>query len=264
MRSLILFIFLSAAVLHAQDSLEVSALPLDTAVSLKADTFIGVDSYNNFYYVKDRALYKKSKDKTIQFSDLRLGSISTVDLLNPLRITVFYAETNTAVILDNTLNEITRVNFNAIENFRNVSHARTASDRRLWIFNTDLQRLELFDYQNNRIDSNFTPQPDIALELASDFNTCWVLTEGNLYHYNQYGSLLEKLPATSLSNIAVLDEKLFGIQDQKLYIRTKQSASWQEIKNLPQDTKAFYLKAGNLYLYRSEKISTYTLKLPKS
>lgn len=264
MRSLILFIFLSAAVLHAQDSLEVSALPLDTAVSLKADTFIGIDSYNNFYYVKDRTLYKKSQDKTIQFSDLRLGTISTVDLLNPLRITVFYAETNTAVILDNTLNEITRVNFSAIENFRNVSQARTASDRRLWIFNTDLQRLELFDYQNNRVDSNFTPQADIALELASDFNTCWVLSEDNLYHYNQYGSLLEKLPATSLANIAILDENLFGIQDQKLFIKTKQSASWQEIKNLPQDTKAFYLKAGNLYLYRLEKISTYTLKLPKS
>ena len=264
MRNVLLFIFFCISTLCAQDSLEVSALPLDTAVSLKADTFIGVDSYNNFYYVKDRALYKKSQDKTIQFSDLRLGAISSVDLLNPLRITVFYAETNTAVILDNTLNEITRVNFNAIENFRNVSHARTASDRRLWIFNTDLQRLELFDYQNNRVVSNFTPQPDIALELASDFNTCWVLSEDNLYHYNQYGSLLEKLPSGAIESLAVYDEKLFSIQNEKLYIKSKTKPFWQEIKNIPQGIQAFYLKAGNLYLYRSELISIYKLKLPKS
>ena len=264
MRSLIFFIFFCACTLQAQDSLEASASPLDKVISLKADTFIGVDSYSNLYYVKGRALYKKSQDKTIQFSDLRLGTISSVDLLNPLRITVFYAETNTAVILDNTLNEITRVNFNEIDNFRNVSHARTASDRRLWIFNTDLQRLELFDYQNNRVDSNFTPQPDIALELASDFNTCWVLSENNVYHYNQYGSLLEKLPAASIKAFALFDEQLFSLQDGKLFYRAKNTKSWIEIKNLPQGGNQFYLKGGNLYLYRPDLISTYKINLPKS
>ena len=101
-------------------------------------------------------------------------------------------------------------------------------------------------------------------ELASDFNTCWVLSEDNLYHYNQYGSLLEKLPSGAIESLAVYDEKLFSIQNEKLYIKSKTKPFWQEIKNIPQGIQAFYLKAGNLYLYRSELISIYKLKLPKS
>ncbi|WP_073098582.1 hypothetical protein [Leeuwenhoekiella marinoflava] len=264
MRFLLFLMLLVSPVINAQDTTAVTTTPLDTISHLKADQFIGVDSYGNFYYLKDRALYKKSKEKTIQFSDLRLGQISSVDLLNPLRITVFYAETNTVLILDNTLNEITRINFNESQSFRNVSHARTASDSRLWIFNTDLQHLELFDYQNNKVDSNFTPQPEIALAMASDFNTCWVLTEAYLYHYNQYGSLLSKQKNEAISNLFLFDEKLFSMQADKLFIQLDKHPKWQLLKNLPQDSNQFYLKAGNLYLYRLDSISIYKLNLPKS
>ncbi|MFD2827999.1 hypothetical protein ACFSYG_16080 [Leeuwenhoekiella polynyae] len=264
MRLLLFFVLLISPLINAQDVSTITVSPIDTIATLKADQFIGVDSYGNFYYLKNRALYKKSKEKTIQFSDLRLGQISSVDFLNPLRITVFYAETNTALILDNTLNEITRINFNESEPFRNVSHARTASDRRLWIFNTDLQRLELFDYQNNTVDSNFTPQPDIALAIAGDFNTCWVLTEAYLYHYNQYGSLLSKQENKAISDIFLFDEKLFSIQNDKLFIKLDKNPQWELLKNLPQDSNQFYLKGGNLYLYRPDLISIYKLNLPKS
>ncbi|RXG18465.1 hypothetical protein DSM03_1011151 [Leeuwenhoekiella aestuarii] len=248
----------------AQDTTAVVAHVLDTITPLKADRFIGVDSYNNLYYLKGRALFKAGNNQSIQFSDLRLGDISSVDLINPLKITVFYAETNTALILDNTLNEITRINFNESEPFRNVSHARTASDRRLWIFNTDLQRLELFDYQNNTVDSNFTPQPDIALAIAGDFNTCWVLTETYLYHYNQYGSLLSKQENKAISDIFLFNEKLFSIQNNKLFIKLEKNPQWELLKNLPQGSNQFYLKGGNLYLYRPDLISIYKLNLPKS
>ncbi|MFI8377373.1 hypothetical protein [Leeuwenhoekiella sp. NPDC079379] len=258
----LLLIFLPRLTL-AQDLADFYAIPLKISIPLEADQFIGVDAYKNLYYTKDKTLFKQSTDKTIQFSDLLLGDISEVDLTNPLRITLFYAESNTAVILDNTLNEITRIKFNELENFRNVSHARTASDRRLWIFNTDLQRLELYDYQNNTFNSDFNPQPYNALMLASNFNTCWVLTDDLLYEYNQYGSLLNKHTANGVGQIQYSNDLLIGKYDGKLSVKAKSNNTWIPIKNLPEDSIAFYLNAGILYLYRSDLISTYKLNLPK-
>ncbi len=246
----------------AQDKPELDAHVLDTITPLKANQFIGNDTYNNLYYLKDRALFKTGKNDLIQFSDLRLGTISSVDLVNPLKITVFYAETQTAVILDNTLNEITRVNFNELENFRNVSHARTARDGQLWIFNTDLQRLELYDYRNNTFLTDFLPQKDNAFDLASDFNNCWVLTEKMLYHYNAYGSLISK-QATDFESIALYDEILFGQEEGKFFVKTKNQKSFIPVKNMFEPGFQFYYKGGNLYLYRADFVSYYQLYIPK-
>ncbi|WP_441802913.1 hypothetical protein [Leeuwenhoekiella sp. W20_SRS_FM14] len=260
---LLYFLILLPGFISAQESYTVLVTPLNKQIQLTADQFIGVDAYQNLYYTKDKTLFKQSSDKTIQFSDLLMGDISEVDLTNPLRITLFYADSNTAVILDNTLNEITRINFNELENFRNVSHARTASDRRLWIFNTDLQRLELYDYQKNTFNSDFTPQPYNALMLASDFNTCWVLTDDFIYEYNQYGSLLNKHIANGVGEIMYSNDLLIGLYKGKLSVKAKSNNMWFPIKNLPEDSIAFYLNAGILYLYRSDLISTYKLNLPK-
>lgn len=246
----------------AQDKPELAAHVLDTITPLKAERFIGTDTYNNLYYLNGRALFKAGKNTSIQFSDLRLGDISSVDLVNPLKITVFYAETQTAVILDNTLNEITRVNFNELENFRNVSHARTARDSQLWIFNTDLQLLELYDYRNNTFLSDFLPQTDNAIDLSSDFNNCWVLTATMLYHYNAYGSLISK-QVTDFESIALYDEILFGQQDGKLFAKAKNQESFTPVKNIFEPGFQFYYKGGNLYLYRADYVGHYQLFLPK-
>ena len=263
MRLLLCLLIFIPALLAGQDRYTVSATPLDSVVALKAEEFVGIDSYQNLYFIKNKTFIKTNRDKTFQFSDLLLGDISDVDLLNPLRITLFYSESNTAVILDNTLNEITRIKFNEIENFRNVSHVRTASDNQLWIFNTDLQRLELYNYKNKTLQSDFTPQKNNAIALANSFNTCWVLTEGLLYKYNQYGSLLNKQEAKDLTEIQLSEDTLFGLKKGSIYVRIRNEALWIPVKNLPQDVNAFYLNGRILYLYRSDLISTYKLNLPK-
>ena len=46
--------------------------------------------------------------------DSSMGLISKVDLYNPLKIKVWFLDFNSLVVLDNFLNEITRINFNEI------------------------------------------------------------------------------------------------------------------------------------------------------
>ncbi len=231
---------------------------------LAADQFVGADEYDNMYTITGRVFYKVSKDVTYQFSDLQLGPISSVDLINPLRITLFYDQTNTALILDNTLNEITRINFNQLEDFRNVSHARTASDRRLWIFNIDLQQLELFDYQTNKIITSSPPLSATAISMTSNFNRCYVYTGKELKIYNNYGSLLNSVPILGLSQLHQNNDVLFALRNNAVVVLPKNKMDLEEVNLDEKQVKQLYYANEILYIYGRKTLRTYTLKLPKN
>lgn len=256
----LVWVFLLFPFLALSQNITVS--PLDTIFQLKNKDFIGVDTH--VYFVDGAILHKKNHKEDLQFSDIQLGEITSVDILNPLRITVFYKEFNTAIILDNTLSEITRIDFNRLENYRNISHARTAADRKLWIFNIDLQQLELFDYRLNKVVQTFSPQGKNAIEMASDFNNCWILTEDELLHYNRYGSLLSREKISDVQDLQVVDENMFAIKDNNLVVRVKNQKSWRIIKDNVQGLKQFYLNGGNLYLYSLDFVSFNRIILPKN
>ena len=115
---------------------------------LEADTFIGIDSYNDMFYIKDQVLYKKTAVSLFNFKDFQLGTIQSVDIINPMTIAVYYSDFNTVVLLDNKLTEIERINFNDLTDFINTSNATLAANNSLWIFNIDQQQLELYNYRS--------------------------------------------------------------------------------------------------------------------
>jgi hypothetical protein len=101
---------------------------------LEADHFIGYDSYKNLFYTAGMVVHKTGPTGVFQFTDFQLGPISTVDIINPLNIVVYYGQTNTAILLDNRLNQIERINFNTIAPFINTSAATNAGSNKLWVF----------------------------------------------------------------------------------------------------------------------------------
>ena len=94
-------------------------------------------------------LYKEGGDGSFSFNDFQLGRLSSVDILNPLKVVLFYEDTNTVLLLDNRLNVIERIAFNNLMDFINVGNATNAGNSNLWIFNVDSQQLELFNYITN-------------------------------------------------------------------------------------------------------------------
>src|SRR5690606_27875901 len=108
---------------------------LKGAIPFVADRFIGIDNFKNTYFIKDRVLHKRGTDGDFIFNALQLGRITSVDIINPLKVVVFFQDTNTVVLLDNKLNEIERISFNNLRQFINVSTATNAGNNSLWIFN---------------------------------------------------------------------------------------------------------------------------------
>src|SRR5690554_7397850 len=131
----------------AQTALLKESKPVDM------DQFIGIDSYKNTYFIKDRVLHKKGEEGDFRYNNLQLGRIASVDIINPLKLVVFFEDTNTAVLLDNKLSEIQRISFHELSNFLNAGTATTAENNGLWIFNIDSQQLERSEEHTSELQS---------------------------------------------------------------------------------------------------------------
>lgn len=234
--------------------------------SLTADGFYGVDDFNSIYYQRNNVLYKKNDAATQQYFDVQLGELTTVDIINPLKVLLFYRDTQMVVILDNRLNERQRIHLSELQPYRYFNEARLAGERRLWLHDLDQNRIELFNYVTNEMVLT-TPVMRMKVgQVHTDYNFCHVYGGNELWSYNSYGSRTGKL---------VLEESalFMGFDFEQLIVKT--SDRWRlytfdkeyrfresEITtNLPNQIsiKSLYLKAGKLYIWNGKQVAVYDI-----
>ena|SRR5690606_9717719 len=245
-----------------------SLAPISTA-PLVADRFIGLDNYKNTYFIKERVLHKQGPDGNFIFNDLQLGRISSVDIINPLKVVVFFQDTNTVVLLDNKLNEIERINFNNLPLFMNVSTATNAGNNSLWLFNVDTQQLELYNYGSKLQTVVSQPFPGKLISQASNFNYCFTLTEKKLRAFNIYGSILNETDSEGYEKIIQQNENLVALKENSLYYIPDFAKRNEAIPNetvklaFPEITiKELQLTNDFLYIYDGENLHTFKLTIP--
>lgn len=263
MKQLFLFFLLICQFGIAQSLTPVSKIPF------AADRFVGLDNYKNTYFIKNRVLHKQGPDGNFIFNDLQLGKISSVDIINPLKVVVFFQDTNTVVLLDNKLNEIERINFNNLPQFLNVSTATNAGNNSLWLFNVDTQQLELYNYGSKLQTVVSQPFPGKLISQASNFNYCFTLTEKKMRAFNIYGSILNETASEGYEKIIQQNENLVALKENGLYyipdFAKKDEAISHETTKLPLTEitiKDLQLTNDFLYIYDGENLHTFTLTIP--
>ena len=253
-----IFLFISLFVVNknfAQDYIvqKISSVPLE------ATQFVGVDKFDNMYYVKQNTLYKKNGEQLVEFKDLQLGDIYYVDLLNPLQITLFYKEANTTLILDNRLNELKRISFDRLADYKLVDFCTTANDQSLWIFNADLQELEIFNYQRQKTELQTLPIAEEVLHQKSNFNFCWLQTTSGLYQFNTYGSLIKKIEKVfDVLEVYKNNILLINKDGESYYFNQKQN-KLNTLKLPKIEFNQVHLNDEKLYLYDGEMIHIYQI-----
>ncbi|HZH68964.1 MAG TPA: hypothetical protein VFD80_00760 [Flavobacteriaceae bacterium] len=222
--------------------------------ALDADRFIGVDNLGDLYFIKNRTLHKTSTRDTYAFKDFQLGRMGSVDLLNPLRITLFYPDFNTAIVLDNRLNEVNRIPFVMKPPFLNVINATTANDNRLWIFNQDSQQLELYNYRNENLQVLSRPIAEDYRSHISNFNFCYVLTENKLRMYNIYGSYLKSIPNEGFLKISLNRDRLLVQTAEGVFLLTEELTKTTPVSTSQIAVKDLYLSEDFVYIYDGESV----------
>jgi len=260
MKSMILYLFLCGAI-SAYGQKTITAI-LQQQDSLSVDRFVAMDNFGASYTIKDDILVKKLDDKKWQYTNFQLGNITSIDILNPLKITLFYEDFNTVIILDNTLNEIKRIDFNMTAQFKNLAAATTANDRNLWIFDTNTQQLEVFNYVQEKTPVQNLPISEKVIMIKSNYNFCKVLSTTSLYTYNIYGSLLSQQDLSGVTDFSMNNTDVIFLKDELLYFTNNEDIY---LINLPSDKiaiKQFSLHDDILYIYDGIVLYQFQLKKP--
>ncbi len=229
---------------------------------IDAERFVGVDSFGSSYYIENNVLFKQQGGDYYEYKNVQLGELTSVDLLNPLEITLFYRDFNTVVQLDNTLNEINKVDFNTTQPFRNVLFARTAIDKSLWIYDENTQQLEVFDWQRQRSTPINQPIQEKVIDMVSNYNFCWVLTEDHLYHFNIYGSLLHTWSNEGFMRLTQDNNKLMAFDQDRLVIFNPKTEQPESVLLPKKPIDELQISGETLYIYSQSSLHTFRWQQP--
>ena len=258
MKFIIYIFFLLPYSIFAQESIEASFIK---KTKLAIETLVSVDNFGTTYFINNSVFHKKDTNKTITYNNLQLGNLYSANAFNPLKINLFYKDFNTVIILDNRLAEIFKIDFNALNKYKNISHVSTGHDNTIWVFNQDLQKLELFDYKTRTTRAQTVPVQSTVLDLKSNYNYCWLLTENYIYMYNYFGSLVKKIKNESYTSLVEShDNILLKKETSLLYLKKNSDKPLPiEIQNLL--INQFFVTNETLYIYNNETLHQFQLKI---
>ncbi len=199
-------------------------------------------------------LNKTSQD----FYDIQLGALTSVDIINPLKLLLFYKDTQIVVLLDNRLNESQRIRLSDLKPYRFFEFIALAGERRFWMYNIDLQRLELYDYINDKLVVSSPVIEENVDQMLSDYNYCHLVTQTGVASYNNYGSRTSLLPLEGIQLADFDFKELVVLKDDALetykfnaeYKFETTAIQWEMTGEEP--PQSLYLKNGKLYLYRRD------------
>lgn len=252
-------LFLLPFFAFAQQSIETTFV---NKTKINAEVIIGVDNFENFYYLKNTELVKKQKSNIIStYSNIQLGYISTVNIFNPLKINLFYKAFNTVVILDNRLSEMFKLDFNTIQPFKDITHITTGIENTIWLFNQTTQQLENYDYRANVTRIKALPIQSEVIDLTSNYNFSWLLTKDYLYSYNYVGSLLSKIKNTGFTKLIQTNGNLVLQKENQLFYLAKDTEIFLELKIPKLLIKQFFVTNETVYIYDDEFLYQYRLKI---
>ncbi|NRD23312.1 hypothetical protein HNV10_08665 [Winogradskyella litoriviva] len=257
-----LFLFFSLFCFSQQETEKYISATLKDSVSIEAKNIFGVDNFKTLYYTtKNNSFHKKTKDTIITYSNFQLGEITSANTFNPLKINLFYKDFNSVVILDNRLTEISKIDFSTIQPYKNVSFVTSGFDNSIWIFNQDFQILELYNYKTKKIKLKTVPVQSNVLDLKSDYNYCYLLTENYLYIYNYFGSLIRKIKNTGYEKLAFNEAHLVLKKENQLFLLEKNESEIQPIEHPKMLIKQFLVTNETVYIYDEKLLRYYQLKI---
>lgn len=214
-----LFFLLFSILIVVPESLhgQVIKTRFEQSVPIEADRYIGTDELGSIFYIHEQILYKVHQGRIFSYANAALGELSQVDLFNPFKIVLFYADFNAVIILDNNLNELTEmIEFTNNTGFNNVLFVAGSSQNNIWLYADD-QKLHLYDY--NRLQEKHSTQAITFYEegfqpkgMTSTFKSLWLYGAQQVYQFNEYGTLINEHEFDELKSVRRF-KKHFFIED---------------------------------------------------
>ena len=264
-KKIIVLTLLVSYLLSAQVVKKTVLIEKASTFALFADVFVGTDNLGNYYYIKNNVLYKQKDSQIWQYQNLSLGDITVVDVINSLKIIVFYETFNKVVLLDNQLNEIAAIDFSAVSDLIVARNIGMSGQNCLWIFNSINQQLALFNYETSLYKNLNQPLPFIFKQYQTDFNNyIWLDSQQNVYQMDVFGkiNLLDTCPINDQFQFIATSNYLIWLTDNKLYFKKIGSDQIVEIICSEKRINKFNYHDKILSIFTGVQIIDFNLILP--
>ena len=258
---LALLFFITFSCLAQNQKLEID---FKDEIGFNADNYIGNDGLGYNYFIKNAVFIKKSSTETFEYKNLSLGTIQHVDIMNPLKIVLFYENFNTIVTLDNQLNETYKVNFSLLETPIVAAAAGMESQNRFWIYNNLTQKIGLFDYlKNNYIDLTQSFEGNLKY-YDSNFNEFhWIDDKLNWYSCTIFGKIKNLGTVPNFEKLQLIDSTSFlFLKENQIFYKNIITKALIEIKINDKSIKSFFYKDQILTIFTAKGITNYKIILP--
>jgi hypothetical protein len=234
------------------------------SISFKADSFIGIDGFENYYYTVGSTFYKKTKDKVYSYTNTQLGIISSIDIINPLKIVLFYRDFNTIILLDNRLSELSnRIHLSSESFDKNVSFAGISSNNNLWLYSLDDNILTLWNYESKQTVFNSQPlsnyQKDFEAHIqVSNYEYCWLVSNENVLKFNEYGSFIDSFEESGIEKIVSYNKGVLYLKKDTIYFLNSDLKE-PLITSKKHKLNNFVAIKDNLYFFDTNVLYKYSL-----
>ena len=231
---------------------------------LLTDTFLGFDNQQNQYSIKDNVLSKNSKLINYQYKNVSLGKITRVDFQNPLQIVVFYNDFNTAILLDNQLNETKKIDFNLLSEAVNIDAIALSSQNQLWFFDAISSKIGLYNLTNDSFKWISTTLEHSIKHYNSNYTHFYWLNDKNKFHsISIYGTIetFDHFPEFDTIQLINSEIALYTNDNQLLYYEIANNRS-TKIKIAENFVTNFFFADGILSIFTQNEITNYKIILP--
>ncbi|MET0944659.1 MAG: hypothetical protein ABWY22_04590 [Flavobacterium sp.] len=262
---ILLFIACSFSTVSAQNQ-KIKA-SLISSFTADIDDFLGYDSFGFSYHIKNNVFKKFKGNEIFEYKNVSLGNITKVDILNPLKIVLFYEDFNTVVLLDNQLNKMTEINFSQNSTPIVVPAIGMSTQNQLWIFNTLNQQIGLFDYLKNEYKTVSTPLTDGIKYYQTDFNTFfWIDKKNNWFSCDIFGKTKALGKVADFDKIEILNDHQYIFSKANLLyfkdISSTNSDIVSEFEILQKSFDKFCYKDQILSIFTTKEITNYKIVTP--
>lgn len=192
-------------------------------ISTRAD-LIRSDALGNIYVVNTEGLFKYDATGVLlyTYSDRAKGSISEVDVSDPMKILVFHKNFGNVVWLDNKLSPtLTPVSLEAL-GYGNSGPVASSYQGGCWVY--DPASLQLIRVDNTRKSVQFSGNlheltgDDINPQSLTESGNWLYLTDTlqGIYVFDQFATFIKKIPVKQVKYYFVSGEQLIYLSGDKL------------------------------------------------
>ncbi len=213
------------------------------------------DIFQNLYIQRAQTLVKcdTTGKELKQYANFMLGNITSVDVSNPLKILVFYAETNYLLTLTNDL--ISQSNPISLDEagFVAVKAGCSAEKYGFWIYDGQKKQLLLLDHKLRPLYFGTIVSIENITNMLADNNTVYIgSVNKGIYEFDQTGKFRQFHPFEQLKYFMVYQSKLFVANGNQILCEQKEVLSLNKpVEHFAIIKQGIYISAGDsIFIYR--------------